>query len=328
MARQAVNNIKLGVFVLAGLLFLILLLYMIGKNQSLFGANYILKVRFENVQGLKPGNNVRYGGIQAGTVKKINILNDTLMEVVMIIDDKMKTIIHKNAIVSITTDGLVGSKVVNIIAAKQPSVIAEEGDILHSKKSVDTDEMLRTLDKTNNDISVIADNLKTTISRLNNSKGLWDILDERELPQSLKLSAANIRQATAKANNMADDLSVMVHNIKSGKGSLGAILTDTSFANNLNTAILKIKRVGDEADSLSVQLSNTLTGINQDINSGKGTVNALLKDSLLVIKLNKSLDNIQLGTDGFNQNMEALKHNFLFRGYFKNQEKQKNKERK
>jgi len=71
-----------------------------------------------------------------------------------------------------------------------------------------------------------------------------------------------------------------------------------------------------------------VTDIRNDVHHGKGTVNALLKDSLLVTKLNTSLDNIQKGTDGFNQNMEALKHNFLLRGYFRKQEKQKGKDKK
>ena len=74
MAKQGINNVKLGAFVLAGLLFLVLLLYMIGKNRNLFGATYLLKAKFENVQGLVTGNNVRFAGIEAGTVKKIIIL--------------------------------------------------------------------------------------------------------------------------------------------------------------------------------------------------------------------------------------------------------------
>ena len=69
-----------------------------------------------------------------------------------------------------------------------------------------------------------------------------------------------------------------------------------------------------------------MAGIREDVSNGRGPVNALLKDSMMVIKLNASLDNIQKGTDGFNQNMEALKHNFLLRGYFRKQEKQKRKE--
>jgi len=323
MAKRTINNVKLGAFVLSGLFCLILILYLIGKNRNMFGSNYILKARFENVQGLKAGNNVRYAGIDAGTVKKINIVNDTLMEVTMIIDDKLKSIIHKNAIVSIGTDGLVGNKVMNITAVKQTSAIAENGDILISKKPLDTDEMLRKLEVTNNDIGIIAEELKLTTQRLNNSSTLWTILNDKELPQNIRLSAGNIRQATVKAKDMVNDLYVIVNGMKMGKGSIGVILNDTSFAYNLNEAITKIKSVGDEADSLSKQIGGTISGIQSDINSGRGTINALLKDSLLALKINRSLDNIQQGTDGFNQNMEAIKHSFLFRGYFRKLERQK-----
>ena len=140
MANRIVNNVKLGIFVLAGMLFLVFLLYMIGKNRNMFGNTYVLKARFENVQGLVAGNNVRFSGIQAGTVKRVKILNDTTIEVTMIIETKMKPIIRKNAIVSIGTDGLVGNKVVNIIPSKEPSPLAVEEDVLASKKAVNTDE--------------------------------------------------------------------------------------------------------------------------------------------------------------------------------------------
>jgi phospholipid/cholesterol/gamma-HCH transport system substrate-binding protein len=323
MAKRIMNSIKLGAFVLAGLLFLVFLLYMIGKNSNLFGDTYVLKARFENTQGLVSGNNVRFSGIQSGTVKKVKILNDTIIEVTMIIDKKMKTIIRKNAIVSIGTDGLVGNKLVNIIPSKQPAPLAEEGDILASKKAVDTDEMLQTLYKSNNDIAIIAAELKTTVQRINNSSALWALLNDKSIPQDLRASVANIRLATGKADNMATNLNAIIKDVKNGKGSVGAILTDTSFAKNLNTAILKIKDVGVEADLLAGEINKTIAGIRQDLNTGKGPLNALLKDSLMVLKLNKSLENIQKSTDGFNQNMEALKHNFLLRGYFKKQEKQK-----
>jgi phospholipid/cholesterol/gamma-HCH transport system substrate-binding protein len=326
MTKRVISNVKLGVFVLGGLLFLVLLLYMIGKNRSLFGSTYVLKARFENVQGLVAGNNVRFSGIQAGTVKRVKILSDTVIEVTMIIETKMKDIIRKNAVVSIGTDGLVGNKVVNIVPAGEPGALAEEDDVLATKKSVNTDEMLQTLYKTNNDIAVIADNLKTTVQQINNSSALWALLNDKSIPQDLRISLTNIRLATGKAGNMANDLHDIVMDVKGGKGSLGAILTDTSFAYNLNEAIQKIKTVGDEADSLAGEINKVVADIRHDVNNGKGSVNALLKDSMMALKLNASLDNIQKGTDGFNQNMEALKHNFLFRGYFKKQEKQKRKD--
>ena len=322
------SNVKLGAFVLAGLIFLVALLYMIGRNRNMFGSNFTLKANFENVQGLKAGNNVRYGGIDVGTVKKINILNDTMMEVVMTIDEKMKSIIHKNALVSIGTDGLVGNKVVNIVSGKKPSDAVEDGDILATKSVGDMDEMLETLGKTNNDINIIAGEMKTAMQRVNSSEALWSILEDKELPRQLNASVANIRLATLKANSMVNDLNTIVHDVKSGKGSAGVILTDTTLVYNLNAAILKMKTIGDSADALLHEITTTVSGIKTDINSGKGPVSALLKDSVMTAKISNALENIQEGTDGFNETMEALRHSFLLRGAFRKLDKQKEKEQK
>lgn len=328
MAKKTINTIKLGLFVAAGLLFLILLLYMIGKNRNLFGPSFILKAQFDNVQGLVPGSNVRYSGIEIGTVKKINILNDTVMEVVLVVDDKMKKIIRNNAIVSIGSDGLMGNKVINIAPARTPAPLVTSNDVLLTRKPVATDELLQTLSKTNQDVAVIAAQLKSTVLRLNNSTALWKILNDEALPMQLHRSAANVQLATTRAAAMANDLQAIVNRVKNGEGSVGAVLTDTAFAFNLNNAILKIKSVGDRADELVVAVNEVVADVKQEVHKGKGTVNALLKDSSIVVKINASLDNIQKGTDAFNQNMEAMKHNFLFRGYFKKQEKQKAKANK
>lgn len=330
MTKRTLNNVKLGFFVMAALVFLVILLYMIGKNRNLFGNNYQLNVRFENIQGLVVGNNVRFAGIQAGTVKKIAILNDTVVEVSLIIEKKMQTIIRKNAIASISTDGLVGNRVVNIVPSRKPGAMAfaTDGDYLIAKKAVSTDEMLQTLYNTNNDVAVIAADLKKTVQHINNSTALWSLLNDYSIPAGLRASVENIRLATGKAGEMVSNLDAIVKDIKEGKGSLGVILRDTAIAGNLNDAAFKIKMVAEQADAIAVEMNTILVGIKQDINIGKGTVHALLKDSGIVIKLNTSLENIQQGTDRFNESMEALKHNFLLRGYFRKLAKQKRTENK
>jgi len=323
MGKKIVNNIKLGVFVVSGLAFLVLLLFMIGKNKSLFGSSYLLKAKFEHVQGLIPGNNVRYSGIQAGTVKTIKIINDTTIEVSMMIETEMQEIIRLDAIASIGTDGIVGNKVVNITPGKQNAELAQDGDFILSKKSIDTDHILETLSNTNNDISEIVGGLKITVERINNSTALWELLNDKTLPIELRQSAVNLRQTTSKAGLMANDLHAIIADLKLGKGSLGILLKDTIIAYNLNEAVLKLNKVGSQADQLTVDINTVVQGIQKDINSGNGPANALLKDSIMVKNLNSSIDNLRKGTDGFNQNMEALKGSFLLKGYFKRQEKKK-----
>ncbi len=321
MAKKAVNNVKLGVFVLAGLLVMIISLYMIGRDTNLFGKNYTLRARFENVQGLQSGNNIRYSGIQVGTVKKVKFLNDTLIEVTMLIDLKMKKYIHRNDLVTMSTDGLMGNRILNITPSKDGSPLAEDGDLLVTKKGISTDDILVTLDKTTRNFAEISEELKTAVTRINESKGIWQLLDDTELPASLRASVVNIRKATSQAGNMVNDLQSMITDIRNGKGSLGAILKDTSISYNLNEAALKIQQVGDHATQLADELTKITTGIQQDISTGKGPANAILKDSALVMRLANSLSNLEKGTDAFNQNMEALKHNFLLRGYFRRLEK-------
>lgn len=323
MAKRAINNVKLGFFVLAGLLIMIFSLYMIGKDTNMFGSNYTLKVRFENVHGLTSGNNVRYSGIQVGTVKRVKILSDTLIEVSMLIDTKMKQYIHKNDIVSMSTDGLMGNRILNITPAKDGSPLAENGDLLITKKSVSTEEMLETLDKTNKNIRDISQELKLTVLKINNSSALWKLLTEETLPDNLRASSFSIRKAAANADGMVQDLHTIINDLRAGKGSLGSILTDTAIAYNLNEAVLSIQQVGNHADELVRDLDDLTKGLKSDVNSGRGPAHAILKDSTLVIKLNNSLSNIEKGTEAFNQNMEALKHNFLLRGYFKRLERRK-----
>lgn len=320
MTTGSINNVKLGALVLGGLLFLILLLYMIGNNEHLFGATYTLKAKFTNVQGLVEGNNVRFNGIEVGTVKKTKIMDDALIEVTMVIDKKMLSIIRNNAVVSIGTDGLVGNKVVNIVPAGQQGYLAKEGDMLTSKEAAGTEEILETLYHTNNDVAIIAAELKTTIKRVNNS-ALWSLMNDSSIVIDLKTAVSDIASTTHTASSLANSLNGLVTDVKSGRGSVGMILRDSSWAEDLGFALKKLKSTTSTTDSVAGELNRVAIAVHKSVTSGRGAIHMLFDDSIMTRKIEASLDNIQAGTDGFNQNMEALKHNFFFRGYFKKQAK-------
>ena len=321
MTNRVINNVKLGAFTITGLLFLVLLLYMIGKNQNMFGDNYILKAKFSNVQGLITGNNVRYAGIETGTVKEILILNDTTIEVTMVVESRMKSIIRRNATVSVGTEGFVGKKVVNIMPGRGDAPLAQEGDVLLARKTLSTDEMLETLSQTNSDISEIAAGLKQTVLRINNSNQLWSLLNDPGIPADIRHTAASVRLASERAAQFTADMQAIAAGIKEGKGSAGILLRDSSIALHLDEAILRIRSAGAQTDSLISTLRTSVADIRTEMDSSRGVVKALIRDTAWANKVGGILDNIRAGTDGFNQNMEALKHNFLFRGYFKKLER-------
>lgn len=320
--KQTVNHIKLGIFVLGGLLFLVFLLYMIGRNRNMFGSHLTLKARFSDADGLKPGNNVRYSGIEVGTVSYVRFVNDTTVEIGMTIQKELDQVIRANAKASIGTDGLVGNKVVNIIPGSGNAAFVVDNSMLEMKPGRNVDDMLVTLSQTNDDAAVIAAQLKTVMIRINASKGFWQLLNDPSIPLNLRLSARNISRVTANTDSIGAALWAAMDEVKQGKGVLGTMLYDTALTSQLHQLLAQFQRVGMSADSLSAVLTASVANINGEIMNGNGTLHNLLRDTALAGKLDRSLQHIEKGANGFNQNMEALKHHFLFSGYFRKLEKQ------
>jgi phospholipid/cholesterol/gamma-HCH transport system substrate-binding protein len=322
MAKKAINHLKLGIFVITGMLFLVLLLYVIGKNQDLFGKTFVLKARFENVHGLMPGNNIRFAGINAGTVSAVDVVNDTTIEVTLLVKIKMKPYIRKDATVNISTDGLMGNKLVNIIPSGLQAPLVEEGDVLLHSSATDTEEMLAVLNTTNNDVAIIAKELKHTVQRINASEGLWRVLEDETLPVHIRQSLVGIRATAANLSSMSAKLNDIVADVENGRGSAGKLLKDSSIAININDAIIQIRNAGVMADSLFLKIASVVKTLDKNLNEGKGAVKSLLTDASLRQDLEMSIKNIERGSKAFNENMEALKQNFLFRGYFKRKAKE------
>ena len=90
--KKILDNTKLGMLVIAGLIFLVFTLYMIGRNQNLFGTSITITAVVDNVNGLVPGNNVRFKGMNIGTVRSINMENDTSIFINLAVQKKDEAI--------------------------------------------------------------------------------------------------------------------------------------------------------------------------------------------------------------------------------------------
>lgn len=320
-----VNNVKLGAFIFIGFALLVAALFYISNSNSLFGGEAELKVRFINSGGLQEGSNVLFSGINAGTVKSIDLLDAKTIEVTMLINKKIMKHIPKNSRVSIGTEGLMGNKVVNIAPGDGLQMV-RNGDYLVMEKKADIDEMLETLSKSNTNIAEISEALKVTAHRINNSE-LLNALDDKDMSDNLKSSLHNLRIATLNAAKVTATVNDIVSDTRQGKGAAGLLLSNKEFEDDLSASMLNIKEASGDIKRTTQQLEHLAKTLDSAVTSGKGPLNTLLQDSLLSQKINISLENIKQGTESFNQNMEALKHNFLFRGYFKKQEQEKEQEK-
>ncbi len=325
MATTQINNIKLGFFVIAGFILLVAGLFYIGGNSNIFSNDAELKVRFTNADGLQKGNNVLFSGINAGTVKSITLIDENTIEVVLLIHEDIILHIPENSLASIGTEGLMGNKVVNITPAKKGTNKVSDGDYLKAETKANIDDMLETLSKSNDNIAEISSALKNTALKIENSK-ILEIIDNEEVSEDLRVSLKNLSTTLKTTSAITASLNDIVNNVKQGKGTAGILLSDEKSAENLKKAVSNIEAASKDINNTAVELNALTRHLNTSINSN-GPLNTILTDTTLTKKINNSLDNIEKGTENFNQNMEALKHNFLFRGYFKKLEKQKDEER-
>lgn len=323
MKTQTTDSVKLGMFVLTGIVVLILTLYMIGKNRGMFTDSFELKTHFRAVNGLISGNNVRYAGIEIGAVESVVFLNDTTIEVNMNIQTKMRGIIRRNAIASLGTDGLIGNRVVNIFPGLGEAPLANVGEVLPSQEEVSTDAMLRTLTHTNDNIAAIAEDLRLTVHHVSTSAQLTRLLDDLSLSSNLKASLQHLHETTEQSAALMSEVNRTFAKATKNEGTLATLFTDTTIARQFNQTLQNIQTVEGNANRLVQNLNQVISSVDKDLNQNKGTLGVLLKDTTLSNSLRHTLNNVEESTDALKLNMEALKHNFLLRGYFKKMEKQK-----
>jgi len=320
------QKIRLGLFVIIGSILFIIGVYLIGQRQDMFNKTFTISAFFQNVNGLQNGNNVRYAGIDIGTVKNITMINDSTIRIDMNIAERIISHIKKDAIATIGSDGLVGNMIVNIVPGKGIEDIISNGDIIESYSKIGADDILNTLSVGSENAAIlISDLLKITTAMLEGKGTVGLLLNDTIMAQDLKQSVTNLKMASRGATNTINELNSIISSIKTNDNTvLGMILNDTISGNKLKSVVSNLEITSNEIESVL----NSINGVVNDFNTSEGAYNYIVKDTTLVNSLQSTLKNINEGTDKFNQNMEALKHNFLTRGYFKKLARQEKREAK
>ena len=325
MKKTTSEKLKLGVFVILGLLLFVVGIYLIGQRQNIFSKTFTISANFNNVNGLIQGNNVRYSGINVGTVKTISMINDSTINVIMIIEEKMKNHLKKDAVATIGTDGLVGNMIVNIIPGDGNAEDVSSGDIIKSYTKIGTGEMLNTLNVTNENAALLTAKLLDISNSIAEGKGtLGMLISDTIISNNLKQTISNLKFTSIEANKAMRELNGIITSINFKESVAGVLLNDTIQSQKAKTIITNLEDSSDKIKGVITNLNETLL----NIKDGDGAINYLSNDEEFVKSLEQIIKNINEGTDKFNANMEALKHNFLIRGYFRKLERQKKKAEK
>lgn len=190
-------KIRLGLFVVGGLVLFFLAIFIIGKQKNLFDPVIKISTNFYNVSGLQVGNNVRFSGINVGTVDRITIINDSTLRVDMLVKTSVQKFIKTDSEVSIGSDGLIGDKLLAISQGSTNARMVKEGQLLTSTEPLETDAIIASLEATAMNAEIISIELAEIIQGINNGEGtLGRLLKDTEIAENLSKTMDNLESSS------------------------------------------------------------------------------------------------------------------------------------
>lgn len=235
MNKDTGSNWKLGMFVIVGLILFVITIYFIGKQQNLFGDTFYLKSKFKTVSGLKVGNNVRFSGINVGTISEIELINDTTVVVVLLMEEDVQKYIKKDAMASIGSDGLMGDKVMTISPGTSSNETVKDNDFIKSKSAVEMEDLMKSVKTSVDNAGIITAQLAEFTYNMNNGEGtLSKLMNDKEFANSLKKTLANLEVTT-------NEFSRFTTSMNNGKGILSKVVSDEKLGAKLDSTMSNLQ---------------------------------------------------------------------------------------
>jgi phospholipid/cholesterol/gamma-HCH transport system substrate-binding protein len=218
---------RIGLFTIIGALILVAGIFIIGKKKNLFGDTFHIYGTFNNVGGLQVGNNIRFAGINVGTVEDISIVSDTMIRVDMVLQSKIKPFLKSTSFASIGSDGLMGDKLITITPGAANTVVLANGSRIITINPLDFDKSIAKLTKVAANAEIISGELAAMSIQIREGKGsMGRLLYHDDLAKGLEGTVNN-------AQNITGSLASIASEIKQGKGSLGRLLYNDTLAKSL-----------------------------------------------------------------------------------------------
>jgi len=323
-ASENKRSIIVGIFIFIGLVIFIAGVLTLGGKQKRFVSSITLKAIFNNVNGIQAGNNVFFSGVKIGTVSKINFTGNAQVEVTMHIEEASQKYIHKNSLAKLSSEGFIGNKMIEILGGTPDAPQVEDGDQLAIAAALAPEDIMKTLQDNNKNILAITNDFKQVSSGMLKGNGaLGALLTDSLMANRLRQMTVNLENASATTARVTAAVSQYTSKLNN-KGTLATeLLTDTTVFSNLKSAVKSLQQTASTASEMTTNLKATTNKLNSD----KNAVGVLLNDEETGARLKTTVTNLESSTKKLDENMEALQHNFLLRGFFRKKEKAAAKEK-
>jgi len=317
--RQSNKGVIVGIFIFFGVAILLAAILVLGGQRKAFEKTITLSAVFNDVSGLQKGNNVWFSGVKIGTVKGVKLITGDKVEVEMRIEARSQNFIHKDSKVKIGSDGLIGNKIIIIYGGSGAAGIVKSGDALASDVPLNSSEMMSTLQESNKNLSQITSDFKIVSKRLADGEGtVGKLLTDDALATQLEVTSQRLQTASANIILLASNLAEYTSKFQQKGTLMNELVSDTIFFNRLKAASLQIQ----EASQNAKELTGNLSEVSYKLKDSSNVAGVLFNDQESAARLRLAIENVQAGTKKFDEDMEALQHNFLFRGFFRKRAKQ------
>lgn len=311
--------VTVGIFVVLGLVFLVAGILVIGNIHQTFSKKLRVTTLFNDVNGLQKGSNIWFSGVKIGTVKQVDFYGASQVKVVMNIDREAQQYIRKDAKVKISTDGLIGNKILVIYGGSERVSFVTEDDTLGVEKAISTEDMMTTLQENNVNLVSITSDFKIIAKKLAAGEGtIGKLLNDDAVFNNIEATTASLNAASNKAQQLMASLNTFTSKLNQ-KGTLANdLVTDTVMVASLRSTVKELNQVAGNASAF-------ISDLKQSANDPKSMVGTLLKDEQSAAHLKETMKNLDSGSKKLDEDLEALQHNFLLRKYFRKKEKAEKK---
>ena len=330
--KTANNNkrgIIVGIFIFLGILIFTVAILTLGGQQKTFQKSVMVKAFFSDVEGLQKGNNVWFSGVKIGTVKNISFKGNSQVEVDLNIQESSKEYIRRNAKAKISSDGLIGNKIVVLYGGTVTNPPIENGDVMVVDKASTTDEMFSMLQNNNKNLLDITGDFKLISKRLSNGEGtVGKLLTDEALLNDMQKVMSTLQRAAINTERLTSTVTAYTGKLNNRGSLANELVSDTVMFARLKQTSKEIETLSQTAKAAVNDLKNATENVNAGLNNKNTPAGMLLKDEGVANDLKSTLHYLNSSTQKLDENLEALQHNFLLRGFFKKKAKREMKEAK
>jgi len=292
----------------------------VGSLQDAFSPKVTVHAVFTEVGGLETGDNVWSSGMRVGVVDTLAFVEASKVRATLQINTAMAPYIPRDSVAKISSDGLIGNPIVVLSGGTAGGPAISEGDQLDVDVAVSTSDLLATLQTNNENLVEITDDIKTITAQIRAGEGtLGKLLTTDELYGQVQGALSDIEVASTNAKRLTASLATFSADLNREGQLPHDLVNDTDLMPSVKGAVADLQAAVSRASEL-------VDGLATDLEDEQTPVGTLLGDREAGGDLKATLSNLEQATILLNEDLRAIQSNFLFRPYFKKQERQARKE--